>query len=147
MGALLGAMITGLIAISVFYFQNAKEEKSKKEHYKKIYDEIRKNLSLVKQSSDIFKKCIVNHEFNEDEMSVCKVAFNLVSKQLYKIEVKDIPYEIHSNFINLKDSLETIKLCCDIYMDIKELSFLEEELLADIERYKENLKHIEYYYQ
>lgn len=147
MGALLGAIITGLIAMSVFYLQKRNFDKKESEHYKKVFAELQKNLHLTGESSKIFKGLVSKGEFKENTMKVCNASFVLVSDLIEKVEVKDVPYEIYSDFFNLKDSLRTIKLCSEIYIEIKSLDFLREELLSDVGRFNKSLEKLENYYK
>lgn len=146
MGALLGAIITGLIAMSVFYLQKRNADKKESEHYKKVFAELQKKLNLTSKSSKIFKDLVLKSEFENDQLKVCNASFVIVSDLLEKVEVKDIPYEIYSDFYDLKDSLTTIKLCSGIYIEIKSLAFLKEDLLDDVDRFNRSLEKLENFY-
>lgn len=146
MGAFLGAIITGLIAMSVFYLQHRNNAKKESEHYKKVFAELKKNLNLTGKSAEIFKDLVLNNDFENDDLKVCHANFFLVSALLEKVEVKDIPYEIYSVFYDLKDSLATIKLCSELYIEVKSLTFLRDDLLSDVNRFNKNLEKLENYY-
>lgn len=146
MGALLGAIITGLIAMSVFYLQKRNSDNKEHEHYKKIFAGLQKNLNLANNSSRIFKSMVVSNEFEHDTMNVCNASFIGVSELLEEIEVKDIPYKIYFDFFEIKDALTTIKLCSGIYIETKSLAFLREDLFDNVERFNRSLEKLEKYY-
>lgn len=146
-GALLGALITGMISLIVFKLEKRSATLSQKQHYEKVYIGIKRNLNLVKEYSSRFKEIVVGDtEYHENELEVLNKMFYFVSQELDKIDIKDIPYKVHVNFTELKDSLQTIKLCSGIYTEVGALSFLEEDFLNDIERFIKNLNQVEKYF-
>lgn len=146
-GALLGALLTGMISLILFKLEKRNVTLGQKQHYEKVYIGIKRNLKLVKEYSSTYKNIIVGEqEYLKNELEVLNKMFYLVSLELDKIDIKDIPFNVHVNFTELKDALRTIKLCSEIFMEVKSLAFLEKEFLNDIERFIYNLNEFEKYF-
>lgn len=147
-GALLGALITGMISLTVFKLDKRNIKLSEFQHYEKVYNGIKRNLNLVKKYSLTFKEIVIEEkDYHENELEVLNKMFYFVSHGLEKIDIKDIPYDIHINFTELKDSLQTIKLCSEIFVDVGSLSFLKEDFIKDIDRFIVNLNEFEKYFE
>ncbi|CDQ21218.1 hypothetical protein SAMN05192559_1066 [Halobacillus karajensis] len=147
MGALLGAVTTGMISILVFKWEKRSEKVKEQQHYKKLYSENRKNLNLAKTYSQEYKEVVQGKKGCLDiHLEVMGALFKMVIKEIERIGISNIPYDVHNNFVEMRDSLRTISLCADIFHEVGALSNLEEEFTEDVNRYKRNLEAIEAYF-
>ena len=146
MGALFGAVITGMIAIVVFKLQKAKENVLEIQQFEKIYNENKRNLTYLNESLSKMEIDIKKNEYQPpEEVEVLKHFINAIRTEIQAVDIKEVPYEIHEYFADLKDALTTIVLCTDVLFKVTRLGFLKDEYLSSINRYQHNLKQIESY--
>lgn len=144
MGALFGAVITGMISIVVFKMQKAKENVLEKQQFEKIYNQNKRNLTFLNDSLSKTESEVKKDEYPDSkEVEVLKHYTKAVRTEIEAIDIKEVPYEIHENFADLKDALTTIELCTGILFETKVLGFLKNEYLSSIKQYDDNLKKIE----
>ncbi len=146
LGALFGAVITGMISIVVFKLQKVKESVLEKQKFEKIYNENKRNLNFLDESLSKMGSGVEKNKYQSPkEVEVLNHYIRLVRSEIQAVDIKDVPYEIHEIFADLKDSLTTIQLSTDVLLRVKELSFLKDEFLSSISRFHYNLKQVESY--
>lgn len=138
MGALLGAIITGFIALSLFFFQMKNEKKRKYEHYNKVYVEMKKNLEFASDGIMMFEGFVYGLPDDDSGLMICQSAFTVVLEELENVKREDIPYEVFNVFVKVKTSLRSIKMCSNIYLDNKDLGFMKERFINDVKEFREN---------
>lgn len=135
-----------MIAIVVFRLQKAKENVLEKQHFKKIYIENKRNLTFLNEVLSKMGSGINRNEYqNPKEVEVLKHFIKALRTEIQSVDIKEVPYEIHEYFADLKDALTTVTLCTDVLFEVKKLGFLKDEFLISIHRYQYNLKQIESY--
>ena len=146
LGALFGAVITGMISIMVFKLQKAKENVLEKQTFEKIYNENKRNLIFLNESLSKMGSAVERDEYQPPkEVEVLEHFIKAIRTEIQAVDIKEVPYEIHETFADLKDSLTTIYLCTNILFEVTELGFLKDEYLSSIYRYHQTLKKIESY--
>lgn len=149
MGALLGALITGGIAISVFLYQNYLEKKKEKEHHKKVYYNIRKPLKLISDSIPTLQEKLSEELiFNASEILTYKNLFDIASKLIDGVEAKDMPIDLLESYLKIKDSIDGFKIYISAIEERQKLNgFFKQEFLDDIEVFIKYYKQLEEYFK
>lgn len=148
MGALLGAIITGGIAIGVFKGQKSEKESIEKQQFVKVYNEYKRNLkSLDQHLSDVnLNSKVTNGEYlDEQELQVLIVLTNSLRKEMQTIDIRGIPYDISIYFTNLKEALTTIELLTSALCKAGALTNYKDEYFDAIKQYSQSIKEIESY--
>lgn len=144
MGALLGALITGMISIVVFKLSKREKSISEKQEFEKIFLEYKENLMfLIKMLSESIK--IDEGIYEERDFKSIHMYTKLVRKELEAINLKDVPYKIHEEFAGLKDALRTADVCTNIISDTGSLILLNDELKSSVDKIKGYIEKIDEY--
>lgn len=148
-GSFLGAVLTGGTAIGVYIAQFRKEEEHRKQNYYKTFKMIKKKLALSKDFIMQMNEIVIKQS-NDDKELVKNlfVWFKGLQETMEAIQKEDVPYEIFNSFDELKDNLQTINLCLEVYIKAEKLTILLNELeesnkealrcIGNIETYFEN---------
>lgn len=120
MGALFGAVITGMITLTIFKLEQRKETNKVVAYHKKRYKEIEVNLECAIVNSLELQSIIENGSpYMENQLSRIVNGLIVTQEKIKYISVNDIPDEIHDKFLELKSALDGIRIIGNVYDKIE----------------------------
>ncbi len=109
LGALIGAIITGLIAILVMWRQIVYDKKKK---YKEDNRNFVKVLTLIESEGERFYslgKMIVEFDYDENHMTLESLErMEKVRKNISRVDHNHVPQKYYADFINFQSTLEAL---------------------------------------